>query len=72
MTGKRKFTLTILFMISFTIMFESILIIAPDSFSEATTALSAFCGATAVCVGAISVENMSKYGFGKKNKGEVE
>ena len=70
--GKRKYTLTLIFIISFTIMYESTILLAPERLSDAMPVLGAFCGAVAVCIGAISVENMSKYGFGKKNREEVE
>ena len=72
--GKRKFILILIFMFLYTGMVESILIFLPSSLTgEALQTIFTIFGLTVMTgLGAIGIENLAKYGFGKKNKEEVE
>ena len=72
--GKRKFTIILAFMGMMFLMFIAMLIFIADQVN--TEVLKIFLLVLGIVVGAgigaIGVENLAKYGFGKRTKEEVE
>lgn len=72
--GKRKFTIILTFMGMMFLMFVAMLIFIADQVNSEILKifLIVFGVVIAGGIGAIGVENLAKYGFGKKNKEDVE
>jgi len=74
MIGKRKFAILIMFMISMILVLLSVMLIIPNMIT-AELIQSFFITYGMVVgagIGAMGLENLAKYGMGKKSKDEVE
>lgn len=74
MIGKRKFAILIMFMISMILVLLSVMLIIPNMIT-AELIQSFFITYGMVVgagIGAMGLENLAKYGIGKKSKDEVE
>lgn len=74
MIGKRKFAILVIFMISMILVLLSVMLIIPNMIT-ADLIQSFFITYGMVVgagIGAMGLENLAKYGMGKKSKDEVE
>lgn len=74
MIGKRKFAILIIFMISMILIMASFMLIIPNMITAdlIQSFLVMYSTVVGAGIGAMGIENLAKYGFGKKTKDEVE
>ncbi len=74
MIGKRKFALLLIFILVFSFLFLMTMFFRPDLLTADTVqGIYTIFGVTvATGLGAMGVENVAKYGMGKRSREEVE
>lgn len=74
MIGKRKFAILIIFMISMILIMASFMLIIPNMITAdlIQSFLVMYSTVVGAGIGAMGIENLAKYGFGKRTKDEVE